>query len=373
MNDNFSFYMPVRIVSGLGSSKEMSSFVKGENVFIISDPFLFKSGVAKEIGESLAGKTVTYFADVEPNPTCKSVDIASSQARAMKADCVIGIGGGSALDVAKIVACLVTNEGSIYDYYAGGKQKLSSREVTLICIPTTAGTGSEVTNVGVYTDQRVGAKMPMVEELFWPDVAILDDELTFTLPADVTAATGMDAFCHGIEAYWSEASVPISDVLAVEALKLIFGNLRKATLEPNHREARHKMLYASLLSGVAFSQTRTTGVHAVSFPLTTEFNVSHGLACAITLPAFIRISGEKKEEKMARLAKELGYENINTLADAVETLMEEIGLPTRLNELGVTKEDLKHIAEVGLRAPVVHLTPATMNEETLHTLLKTIL
>jgi Alcohol dehydrogenase, class IV len=373
MEGLFQYFMPVKLCVGAGESRKVSQYIKGENIFIISDPFLYQNGLAQTIGDSLAGKNVKYFFEVEPNPSCESVDKAAGQAREMKADCVIGLGGGSALDVSKIVSCLVTNEGSIYDYYAGGSRQLKKREITLMCIPTTAGTGSEVTNVGVYTNKKAGVKMPMVNDEFWADYAVVDYELTYTLPTAVTASTGMDAFCHAIEAYWNKGANPVCDMLAIGAMELVLNNIETACQQPQDDEARAKMMEASLIAGIAFSQTRTTGVHAISFPLTTEFHANHGTACAITLPAFIKISEEKQNEKMKRLARYLGYNTIDELANGIETIMKKIGLPVRLSQLGVQETDLQHITEVGLGAVIMQLTPATMNEETVYQLLQSIL
>lgn len=373
MKQSFEYYMPAKVSYHSGASKEIKKYVKGKNVLIISDPFLFKAGIAEAIGNSMEDKNIGYFSEIEPNPSCESVDKAAAAAREIKADCVVGLGGGSALDVSKIVACLVDNEGSIYDYYAGGTKTLQSRNTSLICIPTTAGTGSEVTNVGVYTNKKAGIKMPMVHDLFWADVAVIDPDLTLTLPAPVTASTGMDAFCHAIEAYWNQNSQPICDMLAMGALKTIMENMKTAYEEPDNKEARGAMLVSSLIAGIAFSQTRTTGIHAVSFPLTTEFGASHGTACSITLPAFIRISGEKEKNKMNTLASYLGYGSIKDFADAVEELMVSMKMPVRLSEIGVKEEDLSHITEVSLGAAIIQLTPADMNENTVYQLLKSIL
>lgn len=373
MNQSFQYYMPTKVVFHAGASKDAGKFIKGEHILIISDPFLFKSGIAERIGNSMEGKKVSYFSEIEPNPSCESVDKAAKVAREIHADCVIGLGGGSALDVSKIVSCLVDNKGSIYDYYAGGGSVLKERKASLICIPTTAGTGSEVTNVGVFTNKKAGIKMPMLSELFWADIAIIDPELTYTLPASVTASTGMDAFIHAIESYWNKESQPISDMLAMGAMKNILENIKKAYDAPEDKEARSIMHAYSLIAGIAFSQTRTTGIHAISFPLTTEFGANHGTACAITLSAFIRISEEKAGEKMKILTNYLGYGTVKELADAVEDLLRSINMPTRLHEIGVKETDLEHITEVGLGAAIIQLTPATMNKDTVYELLKSIL
>ena len=273
---SFNYFMPVRICFKNELVKKLDQYISGNNVLIISDPFLYKNGTAALIGDSLSKKNVAYFSDIEPNPSCESVDNAAEVAREIKADCVIGLGGGSSMDVAKIVSCLVTNEGSIYDYYSKETRTLESRKAILILIPTTAGTGSEVTNVGVFTNRKIGIKMPMVNDHFWADYAIIDPELTYSLPPAVTASTGMDAFCHAIESYWNRASQPICDMLALRAMKLILENIKIAYEHPNDTNARANMMEASLIAGIAFSQTRTTGIHAISFPLTTEYHASHG-------------------------------------------------------------------------------------------------
>lgn len=373
MREQFSYYMPVKICFEAGISRKAADYIAGENVLIISDPFLYNNGTARTVGESMSGKNVAYFWDIEPNPSCESVDAATAAAREIHADCVIGLGGGSSMDVSKIVACLVTNEGSIYDCYSGGTRTLEKRKTMLVCIPTTAGTGSEVTNVGVFTNKKTHVKMPMVNQQFWPDIALIDAELTYTLPPAVTASTGMDAFCHAIEAYWNKESVPLCDYLSLGALKLIFENIKKAYDEPENKEARANMILAALIAGVSFSQTRTTGIHAVSFPLTTEFGASHGTACSITLSAFIRTSKEQAEDKMKVLAAYLGFDSIDALADGVEALMRSMHMPVRLREIGVKESDLEHIAKVGLGAAIIQLTPAVMNEETVYHLLKSII
>jgi len=373
MKDSFVFHMPTAVRLEAGLAKKLQPYITGTNVLIISDPFLFKNGVARSIGDSLQGKKVAYFSEIEPNPSCESVDAAAALARRTGADCVVGLGGGSSMDVSKIVSCLVTNPGSIYDYYSGGTRRLSPRETQLLCIPTTAGTGSEVTNVGVFTSRKTHVKMPFVSDEFWPDCAMIDPELTYTLPPAVTASTGMDAFCHAIEAYWNKESLPICDMLSMGALKLILENIKTAYDEPANSKARGAMVTASLVAGISFSQTRTTGIHAVSFPLTTEFGASHGTACSITLPAFLRVTKEGAADKMLTLARYLGFRDIDAMADAVEALMRSMNMPVRLSELGVKESDLPHIAQVGLTAAIIQLTPAAMNQQTVEKLLRSIL
>jgi len=372
MKDKFDFHMPVHICMGAGISRRVADYIKGENILVISDPFLYQNGTAQKTGESMTGKKVSYFSGIEQNPSCECVDAAAAQAREIQADCIVGIGGGSALDVSKAVACLTGSGGSIYDYYSGGTEKFKKRQTMLVLVPTTAGTGSEVTNVGVFTDHRKNVKMPMVNHEFWADYALLDPELTYSLPPAVTASTGMDAFCHAIEAYWNRESQPVCDFLGMGAMKLILENIKTAYDHPDNATARTNMLLASLIAGIAFSQTRTTGIHACSFPLTTEFGASHGTACAITLPAFIRTVKAMAGEKMWTLCAYLGCKDTDALAETVEKLMTDMHMPVRLRELGVRREDITHISKTALTAAIIQLTPAEMNQGTVETLLQSI-
>ncbi len=370
----FHFWMPVEIHCAAGAAADLSDAVAGDRILIVCDPFLYENGTAQRIGDTLNGCQVHYFHGIEPNPSTDRVDECAALARSVNASTVIGVGGGSCLDTAKAVACLAGAEGSICEYYADGGRSFGPRTVRLILIPTTAGTGSEVTNVGVFTNSRTHTKLPLVCRGFWADLAVVDPTLTYSLPAAQTASTGMDAFCHAIEAYWNRESQPLCDYLAIGAMRDILKYIQTACEEPENETARGAMLTAALTAGVAFSQTRTTGVHAVSFPLTTGFHASHGVACAITLPAFIRISTEQAAEKMQRLARMLDCADVSALADRVEGLMKTIGLPTRLSELGVQERDLPQIAKDGMAAAAqMQLTPATMTAETVCQLLRSIL
>ncbi len=373
VNKGFNYFMPTKLVFGDGVIYGLDELVHGKSLLIISGPFLYNNGTAQKVAEATKIGSVAFFHEIEPNPSCQTVDQAVMIARENKVDVVIGLGGGSAMDVSKMVSCLIDNEGSIFDYYSTGNRTLLPRKTQLICIPTTSGTGSEVTNIGVYTNNETHIKMPFASEFFWPDIALIDPHLTYTLPPHITASTGMDAFCHAIEAYWSVNSNPISDALSIEVIKNIFENIEMAVKEPNNVEARSKMSYASVIAGISFSQTKTTGIHAVSFPLTVDFGASHGLACSITLPAFIRFAYAGRKAKMDYLFSVLGFDSMDAFANRVETLMVDINLPTRLSALNVKESDLDHIVEVSMKAPLIHFTPGTMNEEVLYSLLKSIL
>lgn len=370
---HFSFYMPTQLIFDNGAANNLHQYVKGTSLLVVSDPFLFNNGTAERIARATGIAKVAYFSEVEPNPSCQTIDRAAAVARENKVDVVIGLGGGSAMDASKMVACLVDNPGSIFDYYSTGNSQLAPRKAQLICIPSTAGTGSEVTNIGVYTNKESGIKMPFATPYFWPDIALIDPELTYTLPTMISATTGMDAFCHAIEAYWSINANPISDAISVSVLKLILENIEIACKDPQNIEARKNMALASVMAGISFSQTKTTAIHAVSFPLTTDFGASHGLACCITLPAFTKFVYPGNQAKLDYLMNILGYENIDVFVEAIKTIMTNIGLPVHLSALKVEEKDLSHIVEVSMKAPLINFTPVKVTEENLFALLKSIL
>lgn len=369
----FTFWNPVRIHFGKDGTQRLPELVTGDRILVVIDSFLRNSPLAGELEKILEGKTLRFFSDIVPNPTTDNVDAGAAAARELKADTVIGIGGGSSLDVAKAVALLAGSEGSILDYIDGGKT-LKKREVQLILIPTTAGTGSEVTNVAVFNNSITGDKSPMVHNALYADYAVVDPALSYTMPGNVTANTGMDAFCHAIEAYWNKNSNPISDELAVEAMRLILENICQAFETPEDEQARQNMSLASLLAGLAFSQTRTTGAHVLSYPLGALYHIPHGIGCAISIAEFIRLSVEDEKEKMERLAQTLGFQDTEALAKHVEELMRALKMPTKLQEIGAGQEDLEEIAVTAVtqyRAQM-DLSPARMTKEKVLNLLKNI-
>lgn len=370
-NSSFQYWMPVRILF-TEAEPDIREEIAGESVVIVTDPFLYESGVAGRTGDRLGNADVSYFSKVEPNPSTDTVNACAAMIREHEAKTVIGIGGGSSMDTAKAAACLASSGGVIGDYAGKGKS-FGKRTVRLILIPTTAGTGSEVTNVGVYTDSETGEKRPVVCPEFYADLAVIHPKYTYTMPRSVTANTGMDAFCHAIEAYWNLNSQPISDSFAVQAMKLILDNLLTAYRLPEDGAARENLCTASLLAGLAFGQTRTTGAHVLSYPLTARYHVPHGTGCAVSLPAFIRISVEKAGKKMQTLAEALGYIDVEALADGVCDLMRSLEMPVALREIGAKAEELSGIAKDAMNYyPQLSLTPAFMTEVTVFDLLKSI-
>lgn len=356
MNHTTFFSTTGRIVMGPGSIQGLAGEIKrlkGTKVLIVTDPGLVSTGIVGRVEGLLseAGIPFSVFDQVEPDPRFEIAADALALIRAEKADLVIGLGGGSSIDIAKVAAILATNTDPITAYF--GIDLVPNPGLKTVLIPTTAGTGSEVTPIAILSDHHDKLKKGIVSPYLLPACALLDPELTVGLPPGVTAATGMDALIHAIEAYTSKNATSITDMLAVKAMELIFDNLRIACANGENLEARAKMIEGSLLAGMAFANAGVTAVHAFAYPIGSEFHIPHGVANTImivpvmefnlmgNLPKFADIAdifGQNTEGLSERQAAQLSVE-------AVRELAEDLDVPSRLSVYGVKEEDIPGLAK----------------------------
>lgn len=330
MIDAFRSFLPVDVHFGCGALSELPALLESisSNVLVlVCDRFFADFGAAlqKKIPAIAA-----VFSDVEPNPQLSGVETVVSLMKSTGATAVAAIGGGSAIDTAKYAAACAYSDRTPAEHYDGAP--FPAKHASIIAVPTTAGTGSEVTGVSVIS--RGTEKKTTHHPSFYPTACIVDPELTFTVPAKTTLMTGLDAFTHAIEAFWSVHHTPVTDLYAVEALKAIVPNL-EASYKAGDRDARVAMAYGSLMAGLAFSTAKTAACHACSYPLSSEHHLPHGEACAFTLDSFIRMNAD---DRLQGLAKTLGFENCDALADEIARLKKEGGLRTRLSELDGTPD-----------------------------------
>ena len=326
----------------------------GRSVLFITDAGLMKLGLCAPAIASLeqAGCAVTVFDAVEADPSLATLMAATDKARAMAASGIVGFGGGSSMDVAKLAALLAGSGEDIDDAWGVGNAK--GPRLPLILVPTTAGTGSEVTPVSIITvsgDEKRGVSSPVI----LPDLAILDPELTLGLPAPITAATGIDAMVHAIEAYASKSANnnAMSRMLAIEALRLLGANIEMAVNQGSNIEARSAMLLGSMLAGMAFANSPVAAVHALAYPIGGIFHVPHGLSNALVLPHVLRFNAPEAAHLYAELAPH-AFQGIDISAGAqgvcgefIERpagLSADLGLKTRLREVGVAEADLPRMA-----------------------------
>lgn len=341
MNE-FSFSVPQNITVGKGSLAKLPEVAKksgGSHAFLMSGPHLAKMGLVEKAAESLkvAGIAVDTFTEIEGNPSVETVDKATAAFKESGADFIVAFGGGSPMDVAKAVGVTAKYGGSITEYE--GAHKVPGPIIPLIAIPTTAGTGSEVTAFSVITDHSRDYKLTVFSYEILPAYAILDAELLTTAPASVAAACGIDAFIHAEEAYISTAASPFSDAMAEKAMSLIGKNIRRFVANRGDIEAAEAMLVGSLFAGIAFSFARLGNVHAMSHPVSAFFDVPHGVANAVLLPVIAEYNALADHGRYLTIYNDISpvpaYEEEfepMMLVDAIRELCGEIGIPANLTE-----------------------------------------
>ncbi|MDD4366032.1 MAG: iron-containing alcohol dehydrogenase [Synergistales bacterium] len=374
---NFNMFLSGRISFGPGVSSQVGLQAKklgASRAVLVTDKTMEALGLADRISDHLseAGVETCLFTGVEPEPSVETTDAVAQLARQQDCQLVVGLGGGSSMDVAKAVSILITNEGSAADYQGLGLVK--NPGVPKIMIPTTAGTGSEVTFTAVLIRRSDGVKGGINDDKLFPDYSFLDPELTLSMPPQVTASTGMDALCHALEAYTSRQASPFSDLFAEEALRRVGSWLRVATLNGRDLEARGEMMLAALYGGIALANAGVTACHALSYPLGGMFGIAHGQANALLIPYVARFNALARPDKFAAAASLLGYieEEIPQrdaallCADALEELSEDLGLPRTLKQLkaGITPAHFDEMAEKALAvARPMENNPRVMTKE----------
>lgn len=348
---NWEFNLPVKLIFGNGKRHNIADYIEeigGTRGVLVCGKSFAGNGVADELIENAQGKIKAVFCDVRPNPTTDNVDDCVRLMREINADFAVALGGGSPMDCCKAACAIAKGECFIRAYHSGGKPISASEAIPMIALPTTSGTASEVTNISVLTDTQKNLKNPMNDPAMYPKIAVVDPELTLSVPPQVTASTGLDVLSHAVESYWSTLNQPICSACSVYAAKLVFKWLEKAYNEPDNLEAREKMAQASIVAGVAFSHPRTTGSHACSFPLTNIYGVPHGEACAFTLDYFIKFNADKADTdgRLAALARECGFESPYAMADEITAMKKRMGMKARLSEIGcVTDAQIEELTE----------------------------
>lgn len=357
----YQFQTPTKIISGIGSTAEIIKELNdlhAKKVLLITDPGLVQAGVAQQVVEMLkqAAVEVEIFDAVEPDPSIQVATKAAEMAKNVKANVLIALGGGSAIDTAKSAALLVTNGGYLKDY--AGVNKVVKPILPLIAVPTTAGTGSEVTIFAVMSDPEKQEKFTISSALIAPAVAVLDPLLTLKLPPSVTAFTGMDALTHAIEAFTSSIAQPATDALALSAIKLILKHLPVAVGRGDNIKARDGMLQASLLAGIAFNNAFLGLAHAIASPLGGHFHVPHGLANAVMLPYVMEYNLPTAVRRYAEIGCALGLQAVGdtpravaekTVA-AITQLARDINIPEKLSNIGAKEELLPLVARDALKS-----------------------
>lgn len=351
-----TFASPTRVFLGPAALDELHTVLPrlGTRALVVTDPGVKAAGLLDDLLATLTPQVaVEVYAGVSGNPDTAAVDAASDALREAHADIVVGLGGGSSLDVAKAVALLATNGGHISDYE--GADRIRARPLPIVAIPTTVGTGSEVTKGAVITDTTSRVKMVIVSDLLFPTIAILDPRFVAGLPSRLTATTGMDALTHAVEGFVAKGANPLTDALNIGAIELIGRSMIPATT--GQPQALFDMLVASCMAGIGFHDAGLGAVHALANTLGAHYGVHHGTANALFLPYVIDFNLDAAPAKFARVAAALG-EPVTGLderaaagraAAAVHRLAEQSGVPRRLADVGVSGPPIEALAEQALQ------------------------
>lgn len=354
---SFLFTCPTKVVYGAGTSADAPLELSGlgcRKALVVTDGFLQKTDIVARIVKSLGDSCAGVFSEVPPDSDVHAVNAGAELGRARGADSIVSIGGGSVIDTAKGIAILLREGGSLLDYQ--GFQLLTRRQTPHLCIPTTAGTGSEVTYFAVIKDHANRRKLIFGDHHIIPDVAILDPSLTVGLPPVLTAATGLDAFSHGLEALTSAQREPMSDALGLHAMRLIKRYLPAAVKNGADMAARGQMLIAATLAGAAFSNAQVGLLHAIAHVVGARHGIHHGTANAIAMAHVVRFNNDVVADRH-RLAAEAVGVDVRGLSDeaaglalarTVSAFVSEVGLPITFREAGVPEEDLAACAEAAM-------------------------
>lgn len=370
----FRFKIPQNVEFGMGSLKKLPDILKENNsdhVFLISDRGLESIGVVDKIKKIIeaGGIRCTSYLDVKPNPTVDIVNEAAKSYKECGATSLVALGGGSPMDVAKSVGILAVYGGKITDYE--GNFKVPGPIVPIIAIPTTAGTGSEVTASSVITDESRNYKMSVFSYEILPKYAILDPELIMTAPASIAASCGVDALIHAMEAYISVNATPFSDAMAEKAMELIGSSLRRFVANRKDEEAACNMMLGSTFAGISFAWARLGNVHAMSHPVSGYFHVPHGVANSILLPTVMEynaLADHGRYEIIYNYIRESKEEVSNfvpsMLVDELRKLNQDLGIPKSLSEVGVTEDLIPNMAEDAMKSANVLANPrqTTVND-----------
>ncbi len=378
----FHHRTPTHLVYGPGTIARLPKFLSGHKVLVVTDKGLSSAGIVDQVTAVLrkAGIDHAIYAGVLGNPPARCVNAGHRLYNREKCSALLGLGGGSSMDVAKMIGIVATNGGRIEDYIGAsyGSDKIERDLPFLVCVPTTYGTGSEVTPFAVLSNPRSRTKDPVISWKIAPAVGILDGELAQALPVAVGAHTGMDALTHALESYINLLTTPITEATALGAIRLIGANLRRACANDHELEATQNMLIASAMAGLAFSQTRLGNVHAMSHPVGGHFGVHHGLANAILLPYVVDYNLPSRLEKFAQIAAALGvetadlrtYEAAHAALDAILELNQDFDIPAKLAAVGVKAGSTAAMARDAMKSGNVEVNPRKTTRKDLEEIFK---
>ncbi|MET4561151.1 alcohol dehydrogenase class IV [Lysinibacillus parviboronicapiens] len=354
--------------------------LKASKILVVTDPFLKDIGLTNQVTEPLEaeGYAIEIYTEVVPEPPLAIGEKLVAHTRDNAFDLVIGVGGGSALDLAKLAGVLASHEGNVAHYLnLTGTKQITEKGIPTILIPTTSGTGSEITNISVLSLETT--KDVVTHDNLLADVAIVDPALTISLPPKVTAATGVDALTHAVESYISKNASPVSDALALQAIRLISNSIRTAVANGQDKQARTDMSYGSYLAGIAFFNAGVAGVHALAYPLGGQFHIAHGDSNAVLLPYVMGYIRQSCEKRMKDIYDAMGFSSINLSQEEasykcvaeLKRLVEDVGIPSSLKGFNIPEDALQSLTNDGIeQRRILARSPMPLLKEDIYTIYK---
>lgn len=329
----WSHFNPVKIVFGVGSLGRLAELIGHGRVLLVTTPGFTRRGVTDKVCDILGPENVRVFDGVSPNPDLSAIDEASANLRSDEVDRIVALGGGSTIDTAKALSVTLsesTSSFSLRGHFVDGAPLPTSAPLPVIAVPTTAGTGSEVTPFATIWDKEGDKKLSLTSPAIFPQMAVLDPALTLGLPEDETVSSGLDALSQGLESIWNRNANPASLPIATRAVSLAVSTLPLLVEEPGNIELRSRMMEASLLAGIAISSTRTALAHSISYPLTAVHGVPHGIACSFTLPSLLEYNSKEDDGRFDQLVRALGLDSVNALKDVLTEILVRLRVGERM-------------------------------------------
>jgi len=336
----WSFYNPVRLIFGIDGLNVLPELIMGRRVLLVTTPGFTRRGVTDRVRTLVEPYLAAIVDTIGPNPELDDLEGIAYGLHDIRAEAIVAVGGGSVIDTAKVISAILSREElSLRNYLENDIGELHGTAIPVIAVPTTAGTGSEVTPFATVWDSVSEKKYSLSGPQLFPEVALLDPSMTVSLPRDMTIMTGLDAISQGFEAIWNRNATPVTTIYATEALRIALSTLEQLAMDLDNVRLRAEMLRASAFAGLAISNTRTALAHSMSYPITLHYGVPHGLACGFTLPAILRFNSEVDDGRLHELAIALGMNSVNGLHLHMTQFLERLGVQGMLeNYVGCVEE-----------------------------------
>jgi len=343
---SWSYYNPVEVLFGPGSLNKLQQYIAGERVLLLTTPGFTRRGTVNQICQLLKGKDITVHDKVNPNPDLSDIEESLAEIKETNPEVIVALGGGSVLDSAKAYS-LVLGTPPDFSLRKHLEEKTSLpgiSPVPWVAIPTTAGTGSEVTPFATLWYMDILKKYSLSSRKLFSSVAVLDPELTVNLPEETTISSGLDALSHALESLWNKNANTVTALYSQQAVKLVLDSLYPLTCEPGNLQLRSCMMQASLLGGMAISVTRTALAHSISYPVTASFGMPHGLACSFTLPQLLEFNHEVDDGRIEELVQSIGYNSMEELKDKLQSMFDKCGVNSLLKKYVSSVEEIKALS-----------------------------